>query len=693
MEGSGVRGSWCSEGVESRIGARGSPVLPGSGRGGLGAGGTRGWEGRAKGPRCSWGKDGGDSQCYGGREEGRGSPGREVPGAPGGLDRGSVLLRAGGSARGRRERAARPRPGPGPGSGSRGGARERREAAAPAPQTFPERRRGHGPRPALSTMIAAGGCLGAGLLLLAALCPPAAAEGGSHRGAPGGTGNTGNRGDPGRRERPPRRDFAQSFARDRPGPGGHREGEPGKGGGDTGGVTERAPGGQRGWDRVENREGTEGPRVGNEGAPGVGPGSSGSGSWGHRAAGSGVLGGCTVGSDEIASSGPSPVPPLPTRCPRFSPPRAARPRCPRAATARQDWGPNWCVLGGAGATGEALPAAPRPLRRGRPPVPLSREEFRLRCCPEREPLRCSRSQGSGTAGRSGDGGPQLVGVSFPVGIGRLRGAGQARCPTERLGGRVGASPSLPSTFSTCRTQPSPGGSGEPGPTAPGPRPGTAAGLAGTRPAGDGAAGPEVCTSTPKSWTMLPPCWGGSSSTECFESECSVELSRCEVVGQGRGDTPGGLHSWHPTAHSCLEGLCGASFWLGTPRVSPSLGLDSCPAAPAPGSPVGTWPTGFAGHPWVLHGGTARWSEPGWIGHCPSQRPARDLGEQTSSQGTEPGSHQDHLSHLPFAPGKPQHPVPMPQQVWAETLSFGRTTQRHVPFRGSPFCTAGRVGES
>lgn len=50
-----------------------------------------------------------------------------------------------------------------------------------------------------------------------------------------------------------------------------------------------------------------------------------------------------------------------------------------------------------------------------------------------------------------------------------------------------------------------------------------------------------------------------------------------------------------------------------------------------------------------------------------------------------------LSHLPFAPGKPQHPVPVPQQVWAETLSFGRPTQRHVRSWGPPLSHSGWAG--
>lgn len=39
-----------------------------------------------------------------------------------------------------------------------------------------------------------------------------------------------------------------------------------------GGVTERAPGGQRGWDRVENREGTEGAPSWERGGTGGGTG-------------------------------------------------------------------------------------------------------------------------------------------------------------------------------------------------------------------------------------------------------------------------------------------------------------------------------------------------------------------------------------------------------------------------------------
>lgn len=135
----------------------------------------------------------------------------------------------------------------------------------------------------------------------------------------------------------------------------------------------------------------------------------------------------------------------------------------------------------------------------------------------------------------------------------------------------------------------------------------------------------------------------------------------------------------------MEGLCGASSWLGTPPCLPVPG-----AGFVSGSPVGTWPTGFAGHPWVLRGGTARWSEPGRRDQSlPFPEPRQGSGRADKLLGhaakIPPGfAAASHLSHPPFAPGKPQHPVAVPQQVWAQTLSFGRPTQRHVPFRDPPF---------
>lgn len=128
------------------------------------------------------------------------------------------------------------------------------------------------------------------------------------------------------------------------------------------------------------------------------------------------------------------------------------------------------------------------------------------------------------------------------------------------------------------------------------------------------------------------------------------------------------------------------------------GVGSVSGSPSWGSPAGTWPTGFAGHPRVFHGGTARWSEPGRRDRSlPFPEPRQGPGRADNPWGTEPGSHRDLALPLacptcPLPPGNPQHPVPVPQQVWAETLSFGRPTQRHVPFRDPPWRAAGRVGE-
>lgn len=137
---------------------------------------------------------------------------------------------------------------------------------------------------------------------------------------------------------------------------------------------------------------------------------------------------------------------------------------------------------------------------------------------------------------------------------------------------------------------------------------------------------------------------------------------------------------------------------GHPVVPPSLGPGSWPAAPAQGSPAGTGPPGFAGHPWAaeaFRGGTAR--HDGSLTALPGAQTgtwASRKGQNPRARSRDPSRTWRCRSLVPPAlcPGKPQRAVPVPRQVWAQTLSFAQHQPR-VPFRGAPCVTAGGVGES
>lgn len=97
------------------------------------------------------------------------------------------------------------------------------------------------------------------------------------------------------------------------------------------------------------------------------------------------------------------------------------------------------------------------------------------------------------------------------------------------------------------------------------------------------------------------------------------------------------------------------------RRVPVPGAGSVSGSPSWGSPAGTWPTGFAGHPRVFHGGTARWSEPGRRDRSlpfpePRQGPGRADKRLGHGARIPPGSGAaSRLSHLPFAPGEAPAP--------------------------------------
>lgn len=135
---------------------------------------------------------------------------------------------------------------------------------------------------------------------------------------------------------------------------------------------------------------------------------------------------------------------------------------------------------------------------------------------------------------------------------------------------------------------------------------------------------------------------------------------------------------------------------GHPVVPPSLGPGSWPAAPAQGSPAGTGPPGFAGHPWAaeaFRGGTAR--HDGSLTALPGAQTgtwASRKGQNPRARSRDPSRTWRCRSLVPPAlcPGKPQRAVPVPRQVWAQTLSFAQH-QPHVPFRGCPLCHSRRGG--
>lgn len=118
-------------------------------------------------------------------------------------------------------------------------------------------------------------------------------------------------------------------------------------------------------------------------------------------------------------------------------------------------------------------------------------------------------------------------------------------------------------------------------------------------------------------------------------------------------------------------VCPRPRGSGQPRGHVAHGLGRTPAG-SPGASVVAPPAGV--------------SQAGWSSPCPARCPEGDLGERPNPNpgGTEPGSHQDPHTcpTCPLPRGSPSSPR-LSRQVWAQTLSFGRPTQRHLPFPGPP----------
>lgn len=127
-------------------------------------------------------------------------------------------------------------------------------------------------------------------------------------------------------------------------------------------------------------------------------------------------------------------------------------------------------------------------------------------------------------------------------------------------------------------------------------------------------------------------------------------------------------------------VCPRRRGSGQPRGHVAHGLGRTPAG-SPGASVVAPPAGV--------------SQAGWSSPCPARCPEGELGERPNPnpEGTEPGSHQDPHTcpTCPLPRGSPSSPR-LSRQVWAQTLSFGRPTQRHFPFPGPPVHPA-RVGHS
>lgn len=251
----------------------------------------------------------------------------------------------------------------------------------------------------------------------------------------------------------------------------------------------------------------------------------------------------------------------------------------------------WEALG----RGRPCPLRPGPHERNDPRCHFPGRKFRFRLQPGAGiPPRCSRSQGSGTAGTSGNGAPKLVRVPFSRASGRFGVRGRRGAPRSGwVGGWVRPRRSHPHSRRAAPS-PAPGGAGSPARQPPGLGQARRRGWQERGQQGMGLVAPKWAPAAPK----VEPCClpvGGVWKVN----------SRWDRAGVRWWDTDVGTHRVVSIPVTPQLALLGGS-------VRGELLVRFTPVFPRP---CGHVADGFYRTPVSsrgVRGGTARWSEPGRV---------------------------------------------------------------------------------